>query len=283
MRGDLSLVVLLGHPVSHSVSPAIHNAALQAQGVDLVYRACDVAPPALEAAVAGLWALGGTGANVTVPHKETVLALAATSTKRAQAVGAANTLIRTEAGWLADNTDVDGFTAPLRPHANTVQGETAVVLGAGGAARAVVYGLARDVRPAQVTVVARRREQAEQLVEDIGPACEGVEINARSFGDAGGAVCGATLVVNATPLGMGDGRTPWSEDDDFHSRQVVYDLVYRPTLTPFLDAAQKRGATTIGGLPMLLAQAAGSYLQWTGRDMPLDVAERAARRALGLT
>ena len=274
-------VVLLGSPVAHSVSPAIHNAAFRAQEIDLVYRACDVPPRSLEAALNGLWVLGGVGANVTVPHKERALALASEATDRAQTVGAANTLVRTSGGWRADNTDIDGFAAPLRPYANRLRHESVVVFGAGGAARAVVYGLLRDLHPARITVVARRREQVGQLVQDFDGVRGGADLRASAFTEAGGAVRDAVLLVNATPLGMGDGQTPWGDASDLQVRQVVYDLVYRPAQTPFLEAARERGATAVGGLPMLLAQAAGSYRLWTGREMPADVAERAALDALG--
>ena len=161
------LVVLLGSPIAHSVSPAIHNAAFRAQEIDMVYRACDVPPRSLKAALDGLWVLGGVGANVTVPHKEMALALATEATERARAVGAANTLVRTGGGWQADNTDIDGFTAPLQRYADRLRHESMVVFGAGGAARAVVYGLLRDLHPALVTVVARRQEQGGT----VGPGC----------------------------------------------------------------------------------------------------------------
>lgn len=282
MGGQTGLVVLLGSPVTHSVSPVVHNASFRAQGVDLAYLACDVSRDSVAAAVGGLWALGAVGANVTVPHKESVLALATDATARARAVGAANTLIRTGAGWRADNTDVGGFAAPLQPHAERLRGRSAVVFGAGGAARAVVYALTRTFGLGRITVVARRPEQAESLVEDVGAAEGGAALRVSTPPDAGGAVRDAALLVNATPLGMGDGQTPWPDAGDLHDGQIAYDLVYRPARTPFLDAAAERGAATIGGLPMLLGQAAGSYRQWTGREMPMDVAERVARQALGL-
>ena len=276
------LVVLLGHPVGHSLSPALHNAAFAHQGLDLVYLACAVKPDALAESMRGLWALGARGANVTIPHKRDALAHADEATTTARALGAANTLVRTDAGWRADNTDVAGFLAPLADRRAQVAGGSVVVFGAGGAARAVVYAAAVGLKAARVTIVARRPEQAEALADELSDVTEATELRVATPAGAGPSVREAALVVNATPLGMGDGRTPWPDDADLHAGQIVYDLVYRPARTPFLDAAISRGATPIGGLPMLLGQAADSYRQWTGRDFPLDVARRAALDALGL-
>ncbi len=272
------LVVLLGDPVGHSLSPALHNAAFEHDGLDLVYLACAVESGRLEESMSGLWALGGRGANVTLPHKRDALALASEATPDAQALGAANTLVRTGTGWRADNTDVAGFLAPLA--GVSLRGESVVVLGAGGAARAVVYGVLTGLDVARVTLVARRPEQAEELASDLEPVAGSTEIQVEALSEARSSVRDATLVVNATPVGMGDGQTPWPGDRDFRREQTIYDLVYRPSQTPLLAAASARGATTIGGLPMLLGQAGESYRQWTGRTFPLDAARQAALHAL---
>ena len=134
----------------------------------------------------------------------------------------------------------------------------------------------------RLTVVARRLGQAERLVADLSRFQGDTEGVAMTPDEAGGAVTEASLVVNATPLGTGDGRTPWPDAAAFRPGQIVYDLVYRPTETPLLAAAASRGATPIGGLPMLVAQAAGGFRQWTGQAFPFEVARRAARTALGL-
>ncbi len=273
-------MVLLGESIGYSLSPTLHNAAFAHDGIDCVYLACSVESAGVRAAMDGLWALGALGANVTIPHKQQALACATEATPTAQALGAANTLVRTPEGWRADNTDVAGFLAPLDAHRSRLEGARVVVFGAGGAARAVVYGVLTALEAAKVTLVARRPEQAEALAADLETAAGRAKMQVATPGTAASSVREADLVVNATPLGMGDGRTPWPGADDFRPEQVVYDLVYRPAQTPFLDAAASRGATTIGGLPMLLGQAGAAYRLWTGREFPLDVAREAALSAL---
>ena len=269
------LAVLIGDPVAHSVSPAIHAAAFASAGIDAAYVACRVSSAGFEAAVGGLWALGAMGANVTAPHKLAALRAASEASDEALAVGAANTLVRGSGGWRAENTDVAGFLAPL--DVARLAGKTAVVLGAGGAARAVVYALATRGL-GRVVVAARDVAKAETLARDA-QAWASALVEPVAFREA--PVRGAALVVNATSVGTGDpDATPWAEATDFDAGQTVYDLVYRPTR--LLREAQARGATVLGGLPMLVAQAAASFRLWTSQDMDVPAATRAARHALGL-
>ena len=279
MRIDAStrLVTLIGQPVEHSRSPEIHNTAFRAQDVNAAYVATPVAPEALSAAVEGLRALGFLGANVTVPHKEAVRPLLDTVTERAAAVGAVNTIVREPRDdgpdrlW-GDNTDVEGFLTPLADREGTaLDGAPMLVFGAGGAARAVVYGLLAEYRPERLTIVARRSEQAEGLAADFAEYDANGALRVSSFEEAALSVQASRLVVNATPLGMAPdrrGQTPWPNTEDFGPDHVVYDLVYTPEKTRLLREAEAQGAAPLGGLDMLVEQAAAAYRQWTGRDMP---------------
>lgn len=268
------LVVLLGDPVAHSRSPALHNAAFRALGLDLAYVAAKVRPADLGAAVAGLRALGAVGANVTIPHKATVLAHLDALTDAARAAGAANTLVARDDGALeGDNTDVGGFLDGLGPHARRLAGAEAVVFGTGGAARAVVYALLSALGPARLTLAARTPAHAEALALDLAPYDPRGALAVVPLADAADALRAARLVVNATPLGMHPlvETTPWEDGRVFGPGQVVYDLVYAPRETRLLREATGRGATPIDGLPMLAAQAARAFRRWTGQALPDEV------------
>jgi shikimate dehydrogenase len=281
------LVGLLGYPLEHSLSPRMHNAAFRAQGLDVVYVPLAVPPEALDEAMTGLRALGFLGANVTIPHKQAVVPHLDALSPQAAAVGAVNTIVReeTDDGTVrlrGDNTDVAGFLAPLEPHVEVLTGTEMLLFGAGGAARAVAYGLLTTLAPTRLTLAARRPRQAEQLAEDLAAHDPEGALQPTVLDEAGAAVRAGRLLVNTTPLGMHphtDG-TPWPNAEDFSDEQVAYDLVYNPEATRFLREAATQGATTIGGLDMLVAQAAAAYRQWTGRAMPLDVV-RAALDEIG--
>jgi len=270
---ETQVVTLLGHPVEHSLSPRIHNTAFRAQGTNAVYVATPVRPEALRDAVAGLRALQFLGANVTVPHKEAVRPLLDDVSERAAAVGAVNTIVRDGDTLRGDNTDVEGFLAPLVGElGDALDGAPMVVFGAGGAARAVAYGLLDRYRPERLTLVARRPEQAEALAADLDGYDARDALRVSTFDDAAPAVRASRLLVNATPLGMAPDRTaqtPWPDADDLGPDHVAYDLVYTPEETRFLREAAERDTMTIGGLDMLVGQAAAAYEQWTGQKMPV--------------
>jgi shikimate dehydrogenase len=249
----LTYLGVAGWPVAHSRSPAIQNAALAAAGLDgWRYLRLPLPPERFAETVRALPAAGFRGINVTIPHKEAALALADEATPIAAAVGAANTLTFEPSGAvLADNTDVPGLLAalPVDP-----AGRTALVLGAGGAARAAVYALCA-AGAARVMVWNRTRERAERLVAEIG-------------GEVVGAPERASLVVNCTSVGLRHTDTTFKSlpihADTFGVGSYVADMVYKPGGTELLAEAQRRGAYVITGLEILVAQGAASFERWTG-------------------
>ncbi len=269
---------LTGYPLSHSLSPRLHQAALHAAGLTGEYRLYPIPPTQednqelarlLEDVKAGRL----HGLNVTIPHKRTVLGWMDELTPTARATGAVNT-IYVEAGKLAgDNTDVQGFRHDLRAHLPPgMSAGQALVIGAGGSARAVVYALLLDGW--QVAVAARRVKQASRLVEDLNanvgrqkdPMLSAVELDRSSL--AG--LAELSLVVNCTPLGMAPDihDSPWPAGLHLPPRAFVYDLVYNPNGTALVRMARQQGRRAANGLGMLVEQAALSFERWTGLPAP---------------
>lgn len=262
---------VIGAPVRHSLSPVLHNAAFKALELDWVYTAFEVPPGEAATAVAGMRALGVDGLNVTMPHKADVIAALDGLSPTAEALGAVNTIHREGARLLGESTDGAGFLDSLREdHAFDPDRRRCVVIGAGGAARAVVLALA-GAGAGSVVVVNRTPEAAELAARLAG--------RAGRVGEAAEAA-DADLVVNATPVGMGD--DPLLPVDPVHlgPGQLVADLVYHPPRTPLLEAARERGAVAVNGLGMLIHQAAHAFRLWTGEEPPLEVMSAAAARAL---
>ncbi|MEM8484755.1 MAG: shikimate dehydrogenase [Bacteroidota bacterium] len=284
------LVTLLGYSLGHSLSPEIHNTAFQLQQINMAYLCMEVHPDQLKQALDGFRAARFVGSNVTIPHKQAIHKLVDTLSEQARAVGAVNTIVSQfdENGEIeslhGDNTDVRGFLEPLAPYAGKLEGGEMVVFGAGGAARAVAYGILQAYQPAQLTIVARNTGKAEQLAKDLAAYDNQRALQVVSFSEATNAVRNGRLLVNATPVGMHHDadQTPWPEAKDFSRHQVVYDLVYNPEKTRLLNDAAQQGAQTLGGLEMLIQQAAASYQQWTHKSMPLDAVRHAVRTKLGL-
>jgi shikimate dehydrogenase len=284
MDARTRLVGLIGWPVSHSVSPAMHNAAFAACGLNWAYVPLPVPVEPGERigeAVRGLRALGFRGANVTVPHKQAVMPCLDTLTPAARAIGAVNTILVEEDGsLLGDNTDAPGFVADLRAHGVEPGGKCVTVLGAGGSARAVVYAVAAGGAQ-RVLLLNRTPERAFALADEFAPLFQACEIRVAPPESGPAAAVESDLVVNCTSLGMSpriDGM-PWDEEIPFRRGQVVYDLVYNPEETRLLAKARADGATGIGGLGMLIWQGALAFERWTGVQPSVQVMEAAARHA----
>ena len=273
------LVALLGWPARHSLSPLMHNAAFREQDLDLVYLALPTPPDALAGVVDTLGLVEAAGANVTVPHKETVIAHCDRLTEEARLVGAVNTLTWGGDGLVGDNTDAIGLREVLRDELGVPSTAATVVLGTGGAARACAVALGRLGLP--VTFVGRRPQAAAELAElatETGAEASAA-VDLADTSAVSEAVASATLVVNATPLGMDGERLP----EAFHALragQIAYDLVYAPPDTPFLRDAEEAGAETAHGVGLLVAQAAASYRRWTGHDAPVAIMSAAALAAI---
>ncbi len=288
ISGKTTLVGLFGWPVSHSVSPAMHNAAFEKLGLDWCYVPLPVPiepTSRISEAIAGLRAMGLRGANVTVPHKQNVIPYLDQLTPAARAIGAVNTIIvEGDETLTGDNTDAAGFIADLRAHKVDPTGKRVAILGAGGSARAVVYGLA-EAGARQIMLFNRTRDRAEVLAAEMWGRFPDTRFAAHLLpGDIPRTADHVDLIVNCTSLGMTpkvDGL-PWDEDAAFSSGQVVYDLVYNPMETRLLTLARGDGAQAIGGLGMLIWQAALAFERWTGQTAPVEVMRQAAYAKMGI-
>ena len=285
--GHTQLVGLLGWPVEHSLSPAMHNAAFEALGLNWRYVALPVVPGCEGAAVRGLAALGFRGANVTVPHKTAVADSLDQLTEEARALGAVNTLFvgrgdEGESVLVGHNTDYHGLVDALIRFGFNPRGEAAVVVGAGGAARAAVYGLL-CAGARRITVLGRSLERAERLVGDLEDGGNRLVAETLTDDTLVETATRSALFVHATPVGMEPDteRSVWPDGVRFPTETLAYDLVYVPRKTQLLRQANASGAPYLGGLDMLVGQGARAFELWTGREAPVDVMTRACEAALG--
>ncbi|MHC1589265.1 MAG: shikimate dehydrogenase [Methermicoccaceae archaeon] len=263
------VVAVIGHPIGHTMSPVMHNAAFEAAGIDGAYLAFDVLAGELEKAIKGAQALGFLGLNITIPHKIAALEYCEPDTL-ATDIGAVNTIVFRE-GAHGYNTDALGALQSLKRAKVRVENRKVLVLGAGGAARAIAHALVHE--GASVVVANRTRERAEELCEHIRAEGAGLEGIASLVQDC-------DVLINATSVGMGKSeslvRGEW-----LHEGQVVFDIVYSPPRTQLLKVAEDAGAKTIDGVAMLVHQGAEAFRLWTGVEAPVDVMEEAVRRTLG--
>ena len=274
-------VVLLGSPVAHSLSPVMYGAAFVAAELDWHYEAIEVDPPGLPAAIRSMRADGWAGANVTIPLKEKVLPLLDELDASAAQTLASNTIVNEGGRLVGHNTDLPGFLRDLQVHWQVPRSGHSLILGAGGAARAVAFGLAQ--LGLELRVIGRSASRTESLAEDVRRA-HPVEVTAfpwtpESFEQAAGQ---CRLVVNTTPLGMlpPDRRSPWPEDVQLPPDAFAYDLVYTSPETPFVRQARLACLEARSGAGMLLEQGALSYELWTGLAAPRERMRTALDSAL---
>ncbi|MFA5079852.1 MAG: shikimate dehydrogenase [Dehalococcoidia bacterium] len=280
LNGKTTICGLMGDPVEHSVSPAMHNAAFRRLGLNYAYLPFRVSKEGLPGAVQGIRALRIAGMNVTIPHKTSIIPLLDEIDPLARRIGAVNVIHNKDGRLSGSNTDADGFVRMITEQGIDGCGLHAVVLGAGGASRGVCFALAS--LGCQITILNRTMQKALDCAADMerctGRTFSALELNENNLAAA---LEEAGLVVNATSIGM----APHTGDSPvdrglLKRRHIVVDIVYNPVKTRLLREAEKAGARTIGGLDMLAWQGALSFEIWTGRRAPFDVMRRAAAEAV---
>jgi shikimate dehydrogenase len=276
VNGKTQVFCVIGHPVGHSLSPAMQNAALRQMGINGVYVAFDVAPEQLPEALAGLRALGVAGINCTIPHKEALAGLVDELSADAAAIGAVNTVVFEDGRMIGHNTDGVGFIAALGAEGIDPAGKQAVVLGAGGSARAVVTGLLGS--HATVTLANRTVERAEALARDLAARTgrEPVAVIPAEPETLAAAVAAADILVNTTSVGMSPqvNAMPPVRAEAFHPGLFVYDLIYNPLETLLLRTARERGARGTHGAGMLARQGAMALTLWARQVAPSRLMEQ---------
>jgi shikimate dehydrogenase len=268
------LIALIGHPIKQTYSTFIHNTAFEALQQDYVYLAFDVPADNLKNAVKSVTALGLKGLNVTLPHKEKIITYLDDVSEEASIIGAVNTVVNDHGKLIGYNTDVNGILETLLPYKDEIAGSKVSVIGAGGSARAVIYTLIRHFKPAELNIINRTQQRADTLMNHFS-----LKMRYDSFHtmelfppDNVNTLNSSKLIVNATAIGM----APETEDsitdleESFNSNQIVFDVVYNPSKTSLMKLAERQGATVIGGMKMLISQAAKSFELWTGTEMPVE-------------
>jgi shikimate dehydrogenase len=274
INGRTAVCGIIGWPVEHSLSPAIHNEAFRAVGLDWVYVPWAVGPDDVPRAVAGLRALGVRGFNVTVPHKERVASILDHLEEEARLIGAVNTVSLTDEGLTGHNTDVAGFKKSVENTVGERRFRSGIMFGCGGAGRAVLFGLCQlgvnTIRIADVDLSRADKLISEPWVSGFKKTVD-IGICASGNSEQEDAVRSADLIVNATPVGMKQGDISIVPAEWIRKQHVVVDLVYREDDTPLVRAARSRGAVGFDGLGMLVEQAACSFEIWTNRSAPRKV------------
>ncbi|NWF77411.1 MAG: shikimate dehydrogenase [Chloroflexi bacterium] len=285
---------LIGHPLKHSISPYFQQAALDYYGLDIRYEAWETSPAQLPDTVNGLRKPQNVGANVTVPYKEAVLPLLDEVDDLASSIGAVNTIVKKDDRLVGFNTDAHGFIEALDKEGHfDPEGKHVVILGAGGAGRAVSFVLVQR-KVASLAITDGIFERATALVENLvrhikraSPSSKDLKTNVTAFQwqnlSSAKTFDNCDLIVHCTTIGMKhssqEGQSPLSLEV-IPRGVLVYDLVYNPWLTPLLKLAQKAGANILGGLPMLVYQGAASFKLWTGKEAPVDIMFNKAKEIL---
>lgn len=276
------LCCVIGHPIDKSLSPIMHNEAFRAKGLNYVYLAFDVDTSRLKEAVEGLRALKVKGFNVTMPHKVAILNLLDRINEGASLVGAVNTVVNDDGELIGYNTDVNGIISALEAKVRSLKGLKALLIGAGGAARACIVALVSKGCK-EIIIMNRTFDKAKLMAEDLGKKLKmNYNLEELSMNSLKKAINSVDILMNATPIGtypnLDESIVP---QELIKKDMVVFDAVYNPKKTKLIRDAEKMGAKVIPGYEMFVGQGAASFKLWTGIDAPIDIMRRAVLKALG--
>lgn len=280
IKGSTNIVGLIGHPVEHSFSPPMHNAAFKALGMDYAYVAFDVDPLNLKSAIEGAKSLNIKGFNVTIPHKIEVMKHLDEIDEVAELIGAVNTIdFKKMKGY---NTDGIGAVKAIE-EVTSIKNKNVVVAGAGGASRAISFYIAK-YGAESLTILNRNVEKADNLAEDVSSSNLISDVKSDSMSEIGSHVADADILIDTTPVGMHPNvdAEPIVLADNMHEDLTVFDAVYNPNDTVLIKEAVKAGAKPVYGIKMLLYQGVESFRIWTGQNPPVDVMEDALKKTLDL-
>ncbi|MBI5464055.1 MAG: shikimate dehydrogenase [Ignavibacteriales bacterium] len=260
-------LALIGQPLGHSLSPLMFQTAFDALRIVWNYELKETPAFQLTTCVHELVEQHFAGFNITIPHKQQIIPLLDTIDNDARSIGAVNTVSIQEKKLFGTNTDVIGVAETLRPYERDIESQRVLILGAGGAARAAVFALAKSFKPDFIWIAARDKHKGESILKNMN--CSGEVVPFDGIGRSA-QFMESKLVVNTTPIGLHphDNESPLGTAAEFQSHQLAFDVVYRPRQTKFLSQAHNAGANTIGGLEMFIQQGAAAFKLWTGQQMP---------------
>jgi shikimate dehydrogenase len=262
---------VIGDPINHSMSPNIHNAAFKALGFDCTYIAYKIPKDELAEGLEALKTIKIVGFNVTIPHKVEMMKFLDSFDEDCRRIGATNTVTYDNGKFIGYNTDMEGFLDPIREKKIPIKDSKVLLIGAGGAARAITAGFAKE-KAGSITIANRTRQNANTLVEFATKI--GLKADSVSLDEIGDSVSDYNFIVNSTSIGLKNEPSPISTKN-INQSSVVYDIVYRPMNTDLIKQSKKNGARVIYGYEMLLGQAARSFKIWHGVDAPSDAMKRA--------
>jgi shikimate dehydrogenase len=272
MQSPLKTYCIIGDPIDHSLSPAMHNAAFNSIGLNSIYIAFRVPKGELEVSLHSLRATKMSGFNVTIPHKVDIIPYIDELDASAKLAKAVNTVHQIEGGFKGYNTDVQGFIEPLHKRRISMNGMKILLIGAGGAARAIVAALSNEIGISLIIIANRTKKNADELISMASDL--GLRADFTSMENIGEYALKSDLIINSTPTGLNDEQSIL-DYDHISKDSIVYDIVYRPMVTNLIEQAKNAKATVIYGYEMLLAQGARAFEIWTGINAPLEAMKKA--------